>query len=113
MQELKALLAHKTSLEWQELFEAADIICGPIADYDMVMQSPQLAHNGVIVDTYSSVAGLVRMPGFAAGDREAQSRVRYGPPALGEHSCQLLLEFGFSQAEIEALLACGAVIQHA
>jgi crotonobetainyl-CoA:carnitine CoA-transferase CaiB-like acyl-CoA transferase len=113
MQELKALLAHKTSLEWQELFEAADIICGPIADYDMVMQSPQLAHNGVIVDTYSSVAGLVRMPGFAAGDREAQSRVRYGPPALGEHSCQLLLEFGFSQAEIEALLACGAVIQRA
>lgn len=113
MQELKALLAHKTSLEWQELFEAADIICGPIADYDMVMQSPQLAHNGVIVDTYSLVAGLVRMPGFAAGDREAQSRVRYGPPALGEHSCQLLLEFGFSQAEIEALLACGAVIQRA
>ena len=111
MQELKVLLAHKTSFEWQELFEAADIICGPIADYDMVMQSPQLAHNGVIVDTHSSVAGLVRMPGFAAGDRDAQSRVRYGPPALGEHSCQILAEFGLSVSEIDALLASGAVIQ--
>jgi len=111
MQELTVLLAHKTSFEWQELFEAADIICGPIADYNMVMQSPQLAHNGVIVDTHSSVAGLVRMPGFAAGDRDAQSRVRYGPPALGEHSCQILIEFGLSQTEIDALLTCGAVIQ--
>ena len=113
MKELTALLAHKTSFEWQELFEAADIICGPIADYNMVMQSPQLVHNGVIVDTHSSVAGLVRMPGFAAGDRDAQSRVRYGPPALGEHSCQILAEFGLSQTEIDALLACGAVIQRA
>jgi crotonobetainyl-CoA:carnitine CoA-transferase CaiB-like acyl-CoA transferase len=113
MQELTVLLAHKTSVEWQELFEAADIICGPIADYNMVMQSPQLAHNGVIVDTHSSVAGLVRMPGFAAGDRDAQSRVRYGPPALGEHSCEVLAEFGLSQTEIDALLACGAVIQRA
>jgi crotonobetainyl-CoA:carnitine CoA-transferase CaiB-like acyl-CoA transferase len=113
MKELTVLLAHKTSFEWQELFEAADIICGPIADYNMVMQSPQLAHNGVIVDTHSSVAGLVRMPGFAAGDRDAQSRVRYGPPALGEHSCEVLAEFGLSQTEIDALLACGAVIQRA
>lgn len=113
MKELTVLLAHKTSFEWQELFEAADIICGPIADYNMVMQSPQLAHNGVIVDTHSSVAGLVRMPGFAVGDRDAQSRVRYGPPALGEHSCQILIEFGLSQTEIDALLACGAVIQRA
>ena len=111
MQELKVLLAHKTSFEWQELFEAADIICGPIADYDMVMQSPQLAHNGVIVDTVSSVAGVVRMPGFAAGDRDAQSRVRYGPPALGEHSCQILAEFGLSQTEIDELLASAAVLQ--
>jgi hypothetical protein len=111
MKELTVLLAPKTSFEWQELLEAADIICGPIADYNMVMQSPQLAHNGVIVDTHSSVAGLVRMPGFAAGDRDAQSRVRYGPPALGEHSCQILSEFGVSQPEIDALLACGAVLQ--
>jgi crotonobetainyl-CoA:carnitine CoA-transferase CaiB-like acyl-CoA transferase len=53
------------------------------------------------------------MPGFAAGDRDAQSRVRYGPPALGEHSCEVLAEFGLSQTEIDALLACGAVIQRA
>ncbi len=111
MAEMKARLATKTSQEWQALMEAADIICGPIADYDMLMDSPQLAHNGVIVAAHSTAAGTVHMPGLALGDREAQSRVRRGPPAVGEHSCEVLAEFGLSPQEIEALLKTGAVKQ--
>ena len=111
MTELTVLLASKTSAQWQILMEAQDIICGPIAEYDMVMDSPQLAHNGLIVDTENSIAGNVRMPGLAVGDRNAQSRVRYGPPTLGEHSCAVLKEYGLSQARIDSLLASGAVVQ--
>jgi crotonobetainyl-CoA:carnitine CoA-transferase CaiB-like acyl-CoA transferase len=111
MAELTVLLASKTSAQWQELMEAQDIICGPIADYDMVMDSPQLKHNGLIVDTPNSVAGNVKMPGLAVGDRNAQSRVRYGPPTLGEHSCEVLSEYGLSQSDIDALLASGVVVQ--
>jgi crotonobetainyl-CoA:carnitine CoA-transferase CaiB-like acyl-CoA transferase len=111
MTELTVLLASKTSAQWQELMEAQDIICGPIADYDMVMDSPQLKHNGLIVDTPNSVAGNVKMPGLAVGDRDAQSRVRYGPPTLGEHSCEVLAEYGLSQSQIDTLLASGVVVQ--
>lgn len=111
MSELTVLLASKTSAQWQELMEAQDIICGPIADYDMVMESPQLKHNGLIVDTPNSVAGNVRMPGLAVGDRNAQSRVRYGPPALGEHSREVLSEYGLSQEYIDALLVAGVIAQ--
>jgi len=111
MTELTVLLASKTSAEWQALMEAQDIICGPIADYDMVMESPQLKHNGLIVDTPNSIAGNVRMPGLAVGDRHAQSRVRYGPPALGEHTCEVLAEYGLDQTQISALLAEGVVVQ--
>ncbi len=111
MAALTARLASKTSAEWQAVLEAADIICGPIADYRMLMNSPQLAHNGVIVETESSIAGKVRMPGLAVGDRDAQSRVHRGPPAVGEHSCEILGEFGLDKPEIEALLASGAVVQ--
>ena len=111
MTELTVLLASKTSAQWQELMEAQDIICGPIADYDMVMGSPQLKHNGLIVDTPNSIAGNVKMPGLAVGDRDAQSRVRYGPPTLGEHSCEVLAEYGLSQSQIDTLLANGVVVQ--
>jgi crotonobetainyl-CoA:carnitine CoA-transferase CaiB-like acyl-CoA transferase len=111
MSQLTRLLAARGSGEWQELLEAADIICGPIADYDMLLASPQLAHNGVIVETHNVDAGPVRMPGSAFGDRDAQSRVRRGPPAVGEHSREVLAAFGLVPAEIDALVAGGAVRQ--
>ena len=104
-------LAVHGSRHWQELLEAADIICGPIADYDMLLASPQLAHNGVIVETHNADAGVVRMPGAAFGDRDAQARVRHGPPSIGEHSGEILAGMGLGPAEIEALLASGAVRQ--
>ena len=111
MTELSQRLAAHTSQEWQERLEAADIICGPIADYDMLMESPQLAHNGVIVEMRNADAGVVRMPGAAFGDRAVQSRVHRGPPAVGEHSREVLATFGIAREEIEALIAAGAVIQ--
>lgn len=104
-------LAAKTTGEWQAAMEARDIICGPIAEYDAVMASPQLKHNGVIVEMEHPTAGTVRMPGMALGDRDAQSRVHLPPPMLGEHSRGLLAQFGFGADEIGGLLSTGAVIQ--
>ena len=111
MAELSARLAAHTSAEWQEKMEAVDIICGPIADYDMLAASPQLAHNGVIVETRNADAGVVRMPGAAFGDRQAQARVRRGPPAIGEHSVEILRGLGLGREEISALLEGGVVMQ--
>ncbi|HEX2545800.1 MAG TPA: CoA transferase [Ramlibacter sp.] len=111
MQVLSGRLAAHGSEAWQEKLEAADIICGPIADYDMLAASPQLAHNGVIVEMKNVDAGVVRMPGGALGDRDAQARVRHGPPAIGEHSREVLAELGVAADEIETLIAAGAVKQ--
>lgn len=104
-------LAAKTTAEWQAAMEARDIICGPIAEYDAVMASPQLGHNGVIVEMEHPAAGTVRMPGMAFGDSDAQSRVRRAPPMLGAHSREVLEQFGFGTDQIESLLSTGTVIQ--
>ena len=105
-------LAGKTSAEWQVLLEAADIICGPIAEYDAVLAQPQLAHNGAIVEMQHPRAGRVRMPGSALGDRDAQARVHLPPPMVGEHSRAVLADFGFDKTEIDAWLAARTVIQN-
>jgi crotonobetainyl-CoA:carnitine CoA-transferase CaiB-like acyl-CoA transferase len=104
-------LAAKTTAEWQAAMEARDIICGPIAEYDAVMASPQLEHNGVIVEMEHPAAGMVRMPGMALGDRDAQSRVHRAPPALGAHSREVLEQFGFGAEQMDDLLRTGTVIQ--
>ena len=111
MHEITQCLATHGSQAWQDKLEAADIICGPIADYDMLAASPQMIHNGVIVETHNVDAGVVRMPGAAFGDRDAQSRVHYGPPAVGEHSREVLAEFDVAADEIDALIATGTVKQ--
>ena len=111
MAELSARLSARTTAEWQGLLEARDIICGPIASYDEVLASPQLAHNGAIVEMEQLRAGRVRMPGFGIGDRHAQSRVRRPPPSIGENSEDVLSESGFDADEIARLLASGAVVQ--
>ncbi len=111
MQEVSKRLSTCTTAEWQSRLEAADIICGPIADYQEVMASPQLAHNGVIVEMQHPKAGKVRMPGAALGDRDAQSRVHLPPPMIGEHSRAVLADFGFAREEIDLHIATGAVIQ--
>ena len=105
-------LAARTTTEWQTAMEAHDIICGPIAEYDTVIASPQLQHNRVIVEMEHPVAGTVRMPGMAIGDGDAQSRVRRAPPMLGAHSREVLEQFGFGADQIEDLLHSGAVIQN-
>lgn len=112
MRQVSQRLATRTTAEWQPLLEAADIICGPIADYGQVLASPQLAHNGAIVEMQHPKAGTVRMPGAAFGDRDAQSRVHHPPPMIGEHSRAVLAGFGFEAAEIDALVASGTVIQN-
>jgi crotonobetainyl-CoA:carnitine CoA-transferase CaiB-like acyl-CoA transferase len=112
MQEVSRHLAARSTAEWQVLLEAADIICAPINEYDAVLASPQLAHNGVIVEMQHPRAGRVRMAGPALGDRDAQSRVHLPPPMIGEHSRAVLADFGFTPQEIDAHIASGAVIQN-
>ena len=112
MKEVSQRLSTRTTAEWQSRLESADIICGPIADYQEVLASPQLAHNGVIVEMQHPKAGKVRMPGATLGDRDAQSRVRFPPPMIGEHSREILTGFGFSSEEIDIHIASGAVIQN-
>lgn len=48
------------------------------------------------------------MPDIPATFSRTPGEIRRLPPRLGEHSREVLRETGFSEAEIEALLASGA-----
>ena len=108
---LSAAFRGKTTGEWLPLLEARDILCAPIADYDEVTSTDQFAASGVAVEIDHPVAGRVRLPGFAIGDLDAQSRQRRPPPVLGQHSVEVLGEYGVPRDAIDRLVADGAVIQ--
>jgi crotonobetainyl-CoA:carnitine CoA-transferase CaiB-like acyl-CoA transferase len=108
---LSAAFRGKTTGEWLPLLEERDILCAPIADYDEVTSTDQFAASGVAVEIDHPVAGRLKLPGFAIGDLNAQSRQHRPPPVLGQHSVEILGEYGVPRDAIDRLVADGAVMQ--
>ncbi len=108
---LSAAFCSRTTREWMPLLEGRDILCAPIADYDEVTATDQFAASGVAVQLDHPVAGRVTLPGFAIGDRDAQSRQHRPPPVVGQHSVEVLAEYGVPRDAIDRLVAAGAVVQ--
>lgn len=106
---IEAKLAARPTAAWLPELEAIDVMCAPVADYAEVVASEQFAHANATV-TVPHRTGPVRLAGFLVGDRDTQAKVRHAPPALGEHTREILAEHGFDAAEIDALLASGAAI---
>lgn len=90
------------------MMRQTDVIFGPMATLDDVVDDPQAQEAGCFVDTpdgwggsFRAPAAPVRFPGTATGPA--------GPaPKLGEHTRQVLREAGYGDTAIEALIASGA-----
>ncbi|MDX1434736.1 MAG: hypothetical protein R3286_20015, partial [Gammaproteobacteria bacterium] len=57
--------------------------------------------------------GRLRFPGVAARFSRSRGGIRRLPPRLGEHSAEILREAGYSEAELDGMIASGAVVQGA
>lgn len=106
-------LKTRTSAEWLEALRAADIWCGPVYGYADLVDDPQIKHNGTFVEYDHPTEGHVKTPGFPIRFSKTPSRVERGAPVVGQHSREILAEAGLSEAQIEALLAAGAVVETA
>jgi crotonobetainyl-CoA:carnitine CoA-transferase CaiB-like acyl-CoA transferase len=105
-------LKTKTTAEWLELLRAADIWCGPVYGYADLVEDEQIKHNGTFVEYEHPTEGHVKTPGFPIRFSKTPSTVARGAPVVGQHSRDVLIEAGYSDAEIEALLAKGAVAEN-
>ena len=104
-------LKTKTSAEWLELLRAADIWCGPVYGYADLVEDEQIKHNGTFVEYEHPTEGHVKTPGFPIRFSKTPSVVERGAPVVGQHSRDVLREAGYDDAQIEALVAKGAVAE--
>jgi formyl-CoA transferase len=83
---------------------AAGLPAGPVQSIDQALTSAHTIHRGDVIekDWYKGVASPIRF------DRSKAS-LRGVPPKFSEHAAVVLTEFGYSQSEIEALVAKGVV----
>lgn len=106
---LDSVLPARTSAEWLEELNDADILATEVVDYRAVLASEQARANGYLRPMDHPMAGSIMVSGTpitlngeVVGDAQP-------PPEHGQHTEETLLELGYTWDEIGALREAGAI----
>ncbi len=104
---LNALIAEKTkersSADWITTLTEAGVPCGEINSLDAVFEDPQVRHLGIAAAMETLAFGETACVAQPMTLQRTPSRIARRPPERGEHSEEILLQFGYSEAEIVEL----------
>jgi formyl-CoA transferase len=97
----------RPSAEWVDLL-AQLVPCGPVLHMDEVFADPQVQHLGMAARTTDAAGRPIDVLRPPLTFSETPATVRRGVPAAGAHTREVLAELGYSEAEVDALVASGA-----
>ncbi len=113
LSELKETLSRRferrTMADWLRRLEECGVPAGPVLDIAQMHRDPQAIAREMIVETTHPVAGPVKAIGLPIKFSETPGGVRKPAPLFGQHTQEVLREHGFSDAEIDAMAAQGAI----
>jgi crotonobetainyl-CoA:carnitine CoA-transferase CaiB-like acyl-CoA transferase len=107
--EINKLTQAKSTEAWVKEFNAAGVPCGPIYSIDQVFEDEQVKHLGMAQDVPNAENRHIRLVGQPYKLSRTPSRMAAPPPEFGEHTDEILAEFGFSANEIAELKQAKAV----
>ncbi|MGE0255335.1 MAG: CaiB/BaiF CoA transferase family protein [Alphaproteobacteria bacterium] len=108
-EELTRRFATATTAEWLDRLEAAGVPAGPVYDVAQMAADPQVQARGMIAEVATARGTPVSVIGHAIKYSDNPASIRRGAPRLGEHTREVLAEYGFASTEVEVLAASGAV----
>jgi crotonobetainyl-CoA:carnitine CoA-transferase CaiB-like acyl-CoA transferase len=98
-----------TTAEWLRRLDENDVPCAPILRRGEVMHNEQVVARGLFVEFDQPTVGKVRQPRPAARFDVTEANTPSAAPGIGEHTREVLLDLGYSPADVEAFAAQGAV----
>ncbi len=100
----------RTRAEWIEELDRIGIPSGPINNVAEALASPQTVAREMVTEVNHPLVGMVRMLGLPIRFDGTPSSIRCHPPALGEHTAELLHGMlGMQIDDIEDLRSRGVV----
>lgn len=100
----------KTTAEWIEICDRHGAWCGPVLNYEELVQDPHIIDQGYIVEQPQLSGGAARTVRPPLKLSDTPTEIRRGAPALGEHSREILAEvLNYSPDQIDELILAGAV----
>ena len=106
---LNAIFRHKTTGEWLDLLEEGGFPAGPVLSIAEMHADPQTRAREMVVATDHPVAGRVETLGLPVKFDRTPGAVRCPAPTLGQHTREVLAEYGYDEAEVEGFIAAGVV----
>jgi crotonobetainyl-CoA:carnitine CoA-transferase CaiB-like acyl-CoA transferase len=98
-------MRQRTTAEWLAELRPADVPCGRCNNLGDLFTDPYLAETGYFEAYQHPVEGDVVVPAIPARFSASPPNVHRPWPLLGQHSQEILVEAGYSAAEIEAILS--------
>ena len=112
--ELASLLEETFSTQdtahWLQMLDEAGVVAGPIYNMEQVYNDPQVLAREMLVDIHDPELGTIHNIGVPVKLSATPGSIRHRAPALGEHSAEVLLERGFTQGDVDALLSEGVIL---
>jgi crotonobetainyl-CoA:carnitine CoA-transferase CaiB-like acyl-CoA transferase len=106
---LNGILSQRTTADWLAALEAAGVPAGPVYDVAEMAADPHTKARGMIPQVPAATGGTFAAIGHPVKYSAASTEIARGAPLIGEHTREVLAEYGFSDAEITALQVDGAI----
>ncbi len=107
---LAPIIRTRTSADWLARLEAAGVPAGPVLDVAAMHRDPQTLAREMVTEAPHTKLGPVKTLGVPVKFSATPGGITRGAPLLGEHTREVLAEYGYSEAEVEALIGDGAVV---
>jgi alpha-methylacyl-CoA racemase len=101
-----AAFGQRTRDEWVAFMDGRDACFAPVLDLDEAPAHPHLVARRSF-ETFEGVLQPAPAPRFS----RTPGALRRPPPRAGQHGGEVLLEWGVPPGEVQALRACGALLQ--
>ncbi len=105
---VRAALRSRTALEWEEVF-GDRVPCGAVRAIEDMFDHPQVLAEGLVTEFEHPNIGRYRglaKPLKFSGTSDPEP---YAAPALGQHTAEVLTQYGYSQTDLQRLRELGVI----
>lgn len=104
---IETAVAKFTTEQALQRFDSNNVLCSAVYDLRQALEHPQLTYNGTIVSFEDPVHGTVRAISSPLKLSTLIESPMRAPPRLGQHTEEVLSEFGLSYPDIDSLRSAG------